>query len=57
VTAIRNGLATREGLYVYAGAGIVAGSHPAREWEETQWKLRLMEEAARVADPDREGTG
>lgn len=47
LTAIRSALATPEALWAYAGAGIVAGSDPATEWEETRLKLRLVEQAAR----------
>ena len=30
---------------LWAGAGIVAQSDPAAEWDETQWKLRAVRQA------------
>ncbi len=47
LTAIRSALSTPQALWAYAGAGIVAGSDPSAEWEETRLKLRLVEQAAR----------
>jgi menaquinone-specific isochorismate synthase len=38
--AIRSGLAQDDRLTLYAGAGIVPGSTPAAEWQETENKLR-----------------
>lgn len=38
--AIRSGLAENDRLTLYAGAGIVPGSAPAAEWQETENKLR-----------------
>lgn len=46
LTAIRSALVTKDGLWAYAGAGIVAGSDPTAEWEETRLKMRLMAETA-----------
>jgi len=40
--AIRSTLIDGRRARLYAGAGIVAGSAPAREWEETEVKLRAM---------------
>ena len=37
--AIRSGLVANDALTLYAGAGIVAGSVPSKEWEETESKL------------------
>jgi menaquinone-specific isochorismate synthase len=37
--AIRSGLIAGDTLTLYAGAGIVAGSVPSAEWEETESKL------------------
>ncbi len=37
--AIRSGLIAGDTLTLYAGAGIVAGSIPSTEWEETESKL------------------
>lgn len=38
--AIRSGLAENDRLTLYAGAGIVPGSMPVAEWQETENKLR-----------------
>jgi menaquinone-specific isochorismate synthase len=38
--AIRSGVVQRNRAWLYAGAGIVPGSDPEREWEETGWKFR-----------------
>jgi salicylate biosynthesis isochorismate synthase len=37
--AIRSALLRGEGAHLFAGAGIVAGSDPEREWDETRLKL------------------
>ena len=37
--AIRSGLVQRDQLVLYNGAGIVAGSEPAEEWEELENKM------------------
>jgi menaquinone-specific isochorismate synthase len=50
VTAIRSALSTKEALWAYAGAGIVAGSDPKAEWEETRLKMRMVERAAQALD-------
>ena len=42
--AIRSALLLESHAWVYAGAGIVAGSDPAAEWEETTAKLRWLGE-------------
>lgn len=34
--------------WVFAGAGIVTGSDPAREYQETQWKQRVIMEVIRL---------
>jgi menaquinone-specific isochorismate synthase len=39
VVAIRSGLIYNNDLYLYSGAGIVAGSDPDSEWEEIENKL------------------
>jgi anthranilate synthase component 1 len=36
--------------YIQAGAGIVADSDPAREYEETVNKARALAEAIRIAE-------
>ncbi len=43
--AIRSAVAQRQRAWLYAGAGIVADSEPQKEWEETGWKFRPMQEA------------
>ena len=43
--AIRSGLLDAKEAYLYAGAGIVNGSEPEKEWRETQLKLRPMLQA------------
>jgi len=37
--AIRSALARQDSLYLYAGAGIVPGSHPDSEWVEIESKI------------------
>ena len=37
--AIRSGLVFNDTLSVYAGAGLVSGSHPDTEWEEIENKI------------------
>lgn len=44
-TAIRSALTTTHATWLFAGAGIVAGSEPEAEWRETQLKMRLMAQA------------
>lgn len=43
LVAIRSGLLTPTHLYLFAGAGYVAGSTAEREWEETERKLQVMQ--------------
>lgn len=43
--AIRSAVAQRQRAWLYAGAGIVAASEPEKEWEETGWKFRPIQEA------------
>ncbi|MBX3012202.1 MAG: isochorismate synthase [Caldilineaceae bacterium] len=43
--AIRSAVAQRQRAWLYAGAGIVAESEPQKEWEETGWKFRPIQEA------------
>ena len=40
--AIRSAVAQRDRVWAYAGAGIVADSDPASEWDETAIKFRPM---------------
>ncbi|MGB1697561.1 MAG: isochorismate synthase [Thermoplasmatota archaeon] len=42
--ALRCALATPDTTWLFAGAGIVAGSEPDAEWEETERKLATFEE-------------
>ena len=49
--AIRTLLATRGQAYVQAGAGVVADSNPAAEYEETLNKARALLRAARMIPP------
>jgi isochorismate synthase EntC len=43
--AIRCAPLDRQVAHLYAGSGIVTGSDPQQEYEETQWKLETMIEA------------
>ncbi len=47
--AIRTMIATSNRIYIQAGAGIVADSQPAREFDETMNKARALLEALTVA--------
>lgn len=47
--AIRTMVATRDRIYIQAGAGIVADSRPEREFEETREKAGALIEALSVA--------
>ena len=47
--AIRSALLLGNTAGLYAGAGIVAGSDPAREWQETALKLETMRRALAAA--------
>ena len=54
--ALRTGVSTGSGWRLFAGAGIVEGSVPALEWEETGIKFKPMLEAltacgVRFTDP------
>lgn len=53
VPALRSAVSTGSCWRLFAGGGIVAGSHPAREWEETELKfqpvLRAMARAGVAA--------
>jgi menaquinone-specific isochorismate synthase len=48
VVGIRSGVITGRRAVIYAGAGLVAGSVPKDEFEETGWKLRVMRRALGV---------
>lgn len=45
VVALRSGLVGRGRALLYAGAGLVRGSDPGAEWEETEAKMRALREA------------
>ncbi|MEO1068399.1 MAG: isochorismate synthase [Cyanobacteria bacterium J06638_6] len=45
VVGIRSALVAETWVRLYAGAGIVAGSDPAREWAEIKLKLRALGES------------
>ncbi len=49
--ALRSALARGREWLLFAGAGIVEGSHPAREWEETGIKLRPVLRALGMEAP------
>ena len=59
--ALRTGVSTGSGWRLFAGAGIVEGSLPALEWEETAIKFEPMLEALEVSGarltPANEGSG
>lgn len=44
-TAIRSALTAARSTWLFAGAGIVAGSEAEAEWRETRLKMRLMAQA------------
>ena len=46
--AIRSAVAQRDRVWAYAGAGIVADSDPASEWDETAIKFQPMLNALKV---------
>ena len=50
--ALRTGVSTGSGWRLFAGAGIVKGSVPALEWEETAIKFEPMLEALFAAGAD-----
>ena len=52
VPALRTGVSTGSGWRLFAGAGIVEGSVPALEWEETAIKFELMLEALTESGAD-----
>lgn len=48
VVAIRSGIIRRKTAVIFAGAGLVSGSSPDKEFEETGWKMKTMMEALGV---------
>jgi isochorismate synthase len=53
VVALRSGLLADRSAWLYAGAGIVSGSDPDAEFEETGWKLRVMAHAVGATGEER----
>jgi isochorismate synthase EntC len=51
VVGIRSAFLEERRTLLFAGAGIVAGSNPDAEWEETELKLSMMREAIANAGP------
>lgn len=51
--ALRSGLATKEGVFAFAGAGIVHASDAQKEWDETRAKLSSVCDAFATDDNDR----
>lgn len=52
VVALRSALLREREARLYAGCGVVAGSDPAREWEESNVKLRAMRWALHLSTAD-----
>ena len=52
--ALRTGVSTGSGWRLFAGAGIVEGSVPSLEWDETAIKFEPMLDALRGAGADLE---
>jgi len=50
--ALRSALVEPDGATVFVGVGLVDGSDPTREWEETRWKERAMLEALGATEAD-----
>ena len=52
--AIRCGLVDHDKVTLFAGAGVVAGSDPLLEWQETDAKLGTMLKALDLQYPEQE---
>ncbi len=52
VVALRSALLREDEARLYAGCGVVAGSDPGREWEESDAKLRAMRWALNLSTGD-----
>lgn len=52
VVSIRSGVIRGQRAVLFAGSGIVSGSDPNREFEETDWKMATMMEALAVREPE-----
>ncbi len=50
--AIRSAVVQKQRAWAYAGAGIVAGSIPQKEWEETEWKFQPIMQALHPVHPE-----
>lgn len=50
--AIRSAIAQEQRVWLYAGAGIVAESHPQKEWDETSLKFKPMLNALGISGGD-----
>lgn len=50
--ALRSALSSAEGVSAFAGAGIVEGSDPNREWDETLAKLSTIRDAFAAPAPE-----
>jgi menaquinone-specific isochorismate synthase len=48
VVSIRSGVIRGDSAVLFAGSGVVAGSDPRREFEETDWKMGAMMKALAV---------
>jgi salicylate biosynthesis isochorismate synthase len=51
LVALRSGLLEKESFRLYAGAGIVADSEPAREFDETELKFESLLDALSLTNP------
>lgn len=49
---IRSGVVRKNAATIFAGAGLVRGSRPDAEFEETEWKMRTMAAALGVGSED-----
>jgi isochorismate synthase EntC len=52
VVSIRSGVIRGQRAVLFAGSGIVSGSDPNREFEETDWKMATMMDALAVREPE-----
>ena len=49
IITLRSGVLDGRAIEIGAGAGIVPGSDPVEEWEETTGKLKTMQDAIRAS--------
>ena len=52
VVALRCALLDDRRVHLFAGAGIVDGSVPEAEFDETEWKLRTLRAALEVVETE-----